>query len=142
MKAITIRQPWASLLVYCPAGHDRPVKRVETRSWAPPAELVGADIAIHAGAVPMSHVPEMPDIPFPKGCVIGIGRFLSVWQVGDLRGRFAACGEVYGNRVRLFDVDAFGHWGVGRIIWRWSEIDVLPEPKPAKGRQRLWEWKP
>lgn len=41
MKAISLWQPWASLIA-CGA------KPYETRSWAPPAELIGATIAIHA----------------------------------------------------------------------------------------------
>lgn len=41
MKAISLWQPWASLIA-CGA------KPFETRSWAPPRELIGQPIAIHA----------------------------------------------------------------------------------------------
>lgn len=41
MKAISLWQPWASLIA-CGA------KPFETRSWAPPRELIGQTIAIHA----------------------------------------------------------------------------------------------
>ena len=41
MKAISLWQPWASLIA-CGA------KPFETRSWAPPRELIGQRIAIHA----------------------------------------------------------------------------------------------
>lgn len=41
MKAISLWQPWASLIA-CGA------KPYETRSWAPPRDLIGATIAIHA----------------------------------------------------------------------------------------------
>ena len=41
MKAISLWQPWASLIA---AG----AKPYETRSWAPPRELIGQPIAIHA----------------------------------------------------------------------------------------------
>lgn len=41
MKAISLWQPWASLIA---AG----VKPFETRHWAPPRELIGTTIAIHA----------------------------------------------------------------------------------------------
>jgi hypothetical protein len=41
MKAISLWQPWASLIA-CGA------KPFETRHWAPPRELIGATIAIHA----------------------------------------------------------------------------------------------
>lgn len=41
MKAISLWQPWASLIA-CGA------KPFETRHWAPPGELIGQRIAIHA----------------------------------------------------------------------------------------------
>ena len=41
MKAISLWQPWASLI----ACGDKPF---ETRHWAPPRELIGQTIAIHA----------------------------------------------------------------------------------------------
>ena len=41
MKAISLWQPWASLIA-CGA------KPYETRSWAPPRDLIGKPIAIHA----------------------------------------------------------------------------------------------
>jgi hypothetical protein len=41
MKAISLWQPWASLIA-CGA------KPYETRNWAPPRDLIGATIAIHA----------------------------------------------------------------------------------------------
>jgi hypothetical protein len=43
MKALTIWQPWASLII---AG----AKPYEFRGWPPPRSLVGHRIAIHAGA--------------------------------------------------------------------------------------------
>ena len=42
MYAITLHQPWASLIALG-------VKTVETRSWPAPAHLVGQTIAVHAG---------------------------------------------------------------------------------------------
>ena len=42
MYAITLHQPWASLIALG-------IKTVETRSWPAPARLVGQRIAIHAG---------------------------------------------------------------------------------------------
>ena len=42
MYAITLHQPWASLIALG-------IKTVETRSWAVPTRLVGQTIAIHAG---------------------------------------------------------------------------------------------
>lgn len=43
MKAITLWQPWATLIAIG-------AKRIETRNWRAPASLNGQWIAIHAGA--------------------------------------------------------------------------------------------
>jgi hypothetical protein len=42
VKALTIRQPWASLIALG-------VKHIETRSWRASQSLIGQTIAIHAG---------------------------------------------------------------------------------------------
>jgi hypothetical protein len=42
MKALTLHQPWASLIALG-------VKTIETRSWACPPSLIGQPLAIHAG---------------------------------------------------------------------------------------------
>lgn len=47
MKALTIWQPWASMIM---AG----VKPFEFRSWRPPRATIGQRIVIHAGARPVS----------------------------------------------------------------------------------------
>lgn len=47
MRALTIRQPWATLIALG-------VKTIETRSWRAPRSLIGQTIAIHAG----KHQPE------------------------------------------------------------------------------------
>ena len=47
MPAISLHQPWASLIAYG-------VKTIETRSWRPPTKFIGQRIAIH-GAKSTSH---------------------------------------------------------------------------------------
>ena len=111
MKAISLWQPWASLIA---AG----VKPYETRSWAPPRELIGQPIAIHAakridrGAAEFAEElmygqhetggfaladkleASMADTPdelmgrfgqalMPVGCVVCIARLDAAFQLGD-----------------------------------------------------------
>lgn len=35
---------------------------------------------------------------------------------------------------------SFGNYTPGRYAWILSDVKPLPEPVPAKGAQRLWEW--
>ena len=44
MKALTIHQPWASLIT-------ARAKTIETRSWKPPRNMIGERIAIHASRI-------------------------------------------------------------------------------------------
>ncbi len=52
MKALTVRQPWASLIALG-------VKTIETRSWKAPDSLIGECIAIHAGAKKPQHLSQV-----------------------------------------------------------------------------------
>lgn len=45
MKALTVRQPWARFIAQTDET-DQP-KRVENRTWAPPASMLGAELLIH-----------------------------------------------------------------------------------------------
>ena len=54
MKAISLHQPWASLIA---VG----IKTIETRSWAPPKALIGQRIAIHAAKKTIS-IQDIPEI--------------------------------------------------------------------------------
>lgn len=46
MKAITIKQPWASLIVHG-------IKDIENRTWACPKKYIGQRVLIHASAKPI-----------------------------------------------------------------------------------------
>lgn len=117
MKAISLWQPWASLIA-CGA------KPYETRSWAPPRELIGQPIAIHAakkierGAAQFAEdliygqhkdggydlaqrldasMKGTPDelmgvfghALLPIGCIVAIARLDAAFQLGDLDERAA-----------------------------------------------------
>lgn len=111
MKAISLWQPWASLIA-CRA------KVFETRSWAPPLQLIGGPIAIHAakkvdkgaaqfatdliygqhdtGGFALADAltatwRDAPDCAFarfgecimPVGCVVCIAKLEGAWQLGE-----------------------------------------------------------
>ena len=62
MKAITLWQPWASLIA-------DGTKTIETRSWAPPSSLLGQRIAIHAALFSGSHIRGLVKSFHPAGVV-------------------------------------------------------------------------
>lgn len=154
MKAISLWQPWASLIA---AG----VKTIETRSWAPPASLIGQRIAIHAAKRRVSSA----DVVFnelvaeelglssvmcssttalrnalPRGAVVCTAVLDSAHRVERLRpGKSRMIAECeQGSRVLSCCVDPWGDFEPGRWLWFLRDVEVLPEPFEAVGRQRVF----
>lgn len=112
MKTLTVKQPWASLIA---SGR----KRVENRSWRPPAALIGQRIAIHAG------------LGWDKtGERYGLTR-------GDCPAGRIVCTAVIERVLEVSD-DEFWRGPLG-----WALTDIRPATSgPLKGRLSLWESQP
>ena len=130
MKALTLWQPWASLIVL---RH----KRFETRSWKMDG-LIGERIAIHAAK--RSSEDLTPGLsyelakfaidPFrlPFGAVVGAGVVTAFYRT-----------EVIAPNLPRPEL-VFGDYSPGRWAWQIEDVEALPEPEPARGRQGIWEW--
>lgn len=139
MKAITLHQPWATLIA-------KGIKTTETRSWAPPQELVGERIAIHAGRtvseiglVGPDRAPLMWDSrKLPRGAVVATAILTDFGQVTH---RTPDGEQVYlSHNHGWVNTDPWGDYSVARWIWCLSDIEELDPPIPARGHQRIWEW--
>lgn len=132
MKAISLWQPWATLIT---TGH----KGIETRSWSPPDAMVGERVAIHA-AKTTAHLnvcdtePFARCIPDPGGLALGaiIGTAL-LYRVGEMTEHGIA--NLLERNPREY---AFGLYEPGRFAWVLREPLHLPEPIPYRGRQRIF----
>ncbi|MEO3947660.1 ASCH domain-containing protein [Gorillibacterium sp. CAU 1737] len=145
MKAITIHQPWATLIAL---GE----KRFETRSW--PTKHRGP-IAIHAGKKVDREACEQVDI---KSALDKHGLTADTLPTGVVvaTSRIADCLEIHidhtGDAVLLIEKApyawigegspefAFGWYSDGRYAWELIDIKPLMDPIPAKGQQGLWNW--
>jgi len=132
VPAITVRQPWATLLA---CG----IKRYETRSWA---TRYRGPIAIHASARMQPEdriwVQEDPDV------LQLVGRHTGDWSDGQWPlgvvlavGRLVDCEETDGLFVRGLE-RRLGDFSPGRYAWRLEGVVRLPEPVPARGSLGLW----
>ena len=159
MKAITLWQPWASLIA---CG----VKDVETRSWPPPESLIGQRIAIHAAKRKVSRIDTSPELAramceqiglscdhgdpwtvlntLPRGAVLCTAVLSDAWMVnrheestGVLR---AESHEILVDVVKVCGLDAWGDFTPGRWLWFLDDIKVLDEAVVATGRQQFWDW--
>lgn len=128
MKAITIKQPWASLIV---SG----LKDIENRTWNCPKKYLGKRVLIHAAktsvkegwsalnGMQIEKVSKHKDKLYgdnedlPKGAIIG-----SVEIVDCIQNHPSPWAE--------------------KGVWNWVLANpiLFPEPIPAKGKLSFWEY--
>lgn len=131
MKAFSLYQPWASLVV-CGA------KKYETRSWS--TDYRGL-LAIHAGLYfPLGSQLLALGEPFyshlkqggydasllPTGVFVGVVELVDVFKTEDI---YPSLSE---------DELAFGDYRMGRYAWKLENPKKLHVPIKSRGWQRLW----
>ncbi|MED4600107.1 ASCH domain-containing protein [Paenibacillus validus] len=151
MKAITIHQPWASLIAIG-------AKRFETRSWK---TNYRGPIAIHASKTdPHDMIRSLPhDVQramyeqfydrlgissgalkrMPTGSIVATAELsdclksVDTWTDGY---------ELEGRKLIYSPEYEFGDFTPGRFTWELTNVRMLDDPIPAKGQQGLWNWNP
>ena len=159
MKALTVWQPYATLLTWTPKHRERPLKEFECRRWPPPRALLGGDVAIHAAkrGIRPREMQELYDALGPRlfrglahhharsfvpfGAVLGIGRGLAAWRVVDVGGSSHVEVENQAGETRLLSPDGWGDCSPGVWLWTWDRVEEI-DPVRCAGRQGLWDWDP
>lgn len=148
MKAITIHQPWASLIAIG-------AKRFETRGWK---TNYRGPIAIHASKKhPRQLIPTLDlDVQkliygtfydrlgissgaidkMPTGCVVAVADLVDCLQSVDT---WTDGYELEGRRLIYSPEYEFGDFTPGRYAWELARVREI-DPIPAKGQQGLWNW--
>lgn len=154
MKAITLHQPSADLVA---VG----LKLYETRSWAPAVNLLGEQIAIHAGkrkptaydlAGPVGDAVLKHNLTLPLGVVVATARLLEAYRVEGVdpdkpghvlvertRKPFWYADHREYDRTLSIPRDHYGDFSAGRWIWRLSNIVRVETPIPLNGHQKFWD---
>lgn len=167
MKALTLTQPWATLVAIG-------AKRIETRSWwtgyrgplaihaAKNLTPVGGRVGLAdlCGREPFKRVLDsvwQPSGTFwapeslPLGCVVAIvdlvdcHRIATSWTqhlaetMPPKLSRFTDDGEPVTWELTTQEI-AFGDYTPGRFAWLLDNVRALPVPVPARGAQGLWDW--
>lgn len=136
MRAITLTQPWATLVVLG-------LKQYETRSWRPKYATCG-DLAIHAAKeFPQEARSRCYQEPFvtalarggytkpsdlPRGAIVGVAWLTGIQRVSDLDLNMMSETEI-----------AFGDYAPGRFAWRLIGAVRCAEPVPARGSLGIWD---
>lgn len=144
MKALTIIQPWATLLA---AGK----KRMETRSWK---TNYRGEILLHAGGMRFNYFSDvchgrkdlksyfegvgigsdadLQTLPFKA--IVGKAVLVNCVQIDALTAEFI--------RKQHPEEYAFGDFTPGRYAWIMEHAVLFKKPVPASGKQGLWNWDP
>jgi hypothetical protein len=163
MRAITIYQPWASLIAV-EAVNPGKGKSIETRSWYTSYRGL---LAIHASKnTPVAEVePIISASPmesyleqafgklrrrpsglidcrqWANGCIVAVCRLVYCMQISDL-----PCSYTDYHTNQQWDIHPalpeyhFGDYTPDRYAWILDDIKALETPIPCSGSQRLWEW--
>lgn len=161
MHAITLHQPYASLIA-CGA------KRIETRNWPAPPAAIGQPIAIHAGKSTddLWLADEWPFFCYLDGFRTGVRAVPPMereWSpIADQLPRGVVLCTAILDRCKPITVEgaaklkrerpdghpdehAFGNYNLDdgpRFAWVLRDVESLPEPIPARGLQKVWQWDP
>lgn len=129
MRALTLHQPWAWAIAHAD-------KRIENRTWYPPSELLGREIAIHAG----KRFDEAGAAWMTSGMGSGCEDRLPVPEVADtVFGAVVAVARLYAATERRPDEsDPRRRWWAGPVGWLLQDVVALPTPVPCRGAQGLW----
>jgi len=133
-KALSLLQPWASLVVMG-------LKKIETRSWrtAHRGTLLihasqGKKGKILAAETPFSkYIPDFDCLPF--GAIIGQVELEEIIPVEQL---FYSDARM--NALTL-EEKAFGDYAKGRYAWILAEPVMFDDMIPVKGGLGLWEYR-
>lgn len=157
MKALTIWQPWASLII---AG----AKPYEFRKWHAPRSIIGQRVVIHAGArkIDMEEAQLLLDLcrwrtnpvaapSWAETCLLAEQALLILRQavrgelpmsaglgtaiIGEPRLGTEIAAEFGVPRANDSDSDEHANWG-----WPMLEIEPWETPIPMRGAQGLWKW--
>jgi hypothetical protein len=146
MRALTLTQPWASLMA---VG----AKKLETRGWH---TYEDGWIAIHASKAPLTRELRRlcgsdpfasalrnpiaaPSGALPLGAVIAIGWLVRCHHVPafmDKEAHRRTLVRRISDRPHEWE---FGNFDAGRWAWEFAGVQAI-DPIPANGRQGLWKW--
>lgn len=127
VKALSLTQPWATAVAIG-------LKQWETRSWCPSYR---GPLAIHAAKAFPASAKRFAEVErtlgriptrLPFGGIIAICELVEVKPTWEVVPGISAIEKLYGD------------YSDGRFAFKLVNVQLLPEPIPARGSLGLWEW--
>ena len=146
MPAISLHQPWASLIAYG-------VKTIETRSWRPPTKFIGQRIAIHGAKhkpsteialyEPLMGKWDLSEPVPPQGVIVATARLATVVQVKENREGVALYSPITVTgecpEKPYIPIDPYGNFSPGRWLWVLKDIRKITPSIKETGHQKFWQ---
>ncbi|MDD3038836.1 ASCH domain-containing protein [Bacteroides sp.] len=150
MKAISEKQPWASLIVHG-------IKDIENRTWPCPKKYIGKRVLIHASAKPVKMI--NPNSVFTKAqwdslsvefqrkiiCVDGIVNSAIIGSI-EIIDCVINHPSIWAEKTENYTIGMNPkiHEGITgkKVIYNWVLANpiLFPEPIPTKGKLSFWEY--
>ena len=128
MKALTLTQPWASLIA---VG----AKLIETRSWR---TNYRGKLLIHAAKTADRDFTNQPIVQkYLQGQPPPLGAFVAVCDLVDCKSTETTLKEL-AKDLYPPDEEKFGNYRPHRYAWILDNVQPLPEPVYHKGNRMLW----
>ena len=137
MKALTLTQPWASLMALR-------AKTIETRSWY---TTYRGEIVIHAAKGFPRHARDtcfepnfaaalgMSDKELPLSVGLCVVRLIGCIRTNDMW----KAAKILGHKPSANEIE-FGDFSDGRYAWLTEYVCPLTNQETVKGALGLWEW--
>lgn len=123
MRALTLQRPWGYAIAHLG-------KRVENRTWTPPASMIGRRLAIHEG--------KIWDAAGADWIESTLGIVLPASLQHALGGDIVATAELRGVS-KIADTLPGGQWAaLGQVHWLLANVCVINPPVTVRGAQGLW----
>jgi hypothetical protein len=137
MKAISLTQPWATLVAMG-------AKRIETRGWRTSyrgeiaiaaAKKFPTDARAICNARPFCSV--LGGVALPTGMVVAVGRLVECFRF-DVGTEAKIRARSLIGKLPPFEAD-FGDYGFGRYGFVIGDVQALSEPIACRGALSLWD---
>lgn len=130
MKAISIKQPWASLIVHG-------IKDIENRTWKCPQKYIGQRILIHSSGKSLKY-DNFYDSILTNGQILALPENKR-WNDFNF-----LAGAIIGSVVIAGCVQNYPSAWAEKGCWNWVLKDAVLFKKPiinVKGKLNFWEYK-
>ena len=125
MKVLTIKQPWATIIIQ---GN----KRYEFRSWQ---TKYRGELLIHAGKGIDKEAMKRLSKYLPKE--LPVGKILGKVTLGDC----IKCDDDFKGKCLKENKDVYAKSTfIEKFAWQLENVEVFDEPIEAKGKLSLWEY--